>query len=116
VNELLMPIHPTALVLVLVLVLAALAGAALGTLFFGGLWYTARRAAASPLPALWFFGSLMSRMAITLPGFYFVAGGHWERMLACLLGFVAARATVTRLTRPADSSRAAAPKEVPDAP
>jgi F1F0 ATPase subunit 2 len=110
VNELLMPIHPT------VLALAALAGAALGSLFFGGLWYTARRAAASPAPALWFFGSLLLRMAITLPGFLLVAGGHWERMLACLLGFLVARATVTRLTRPIDGRRAAAPREAPDAP
>jgi hypothetical protein len=31
-----------------------------------------------------------------------VSGGHWERLLACLLGFVIARLIVTRLTGPAD--------------
>ena len=98
------------------LVLAALAGGALGAVFFGGLWYTALRGAASPWPALWFFGSLLLRMAITLPGFYVAAGGHWERMLACLLGFLVARMIVTRLTRPSPDSQARVPKEAPHAP
>ncbi|MEO8655892.1 MAG: ATP synthase subunit I [Ramlibacter sp.] len=99
-----------------VLVLVALAGAALGAMFFGGLWYTARRGAASPSPALWFFGSLLLRMAITLPGFYVAAGGRWERMLACLLGFLVARTTVMRLTRPTQDSQASVPKEARHAP
>jgi len=84
-------------------VLAALAGAALGALFFGGLWWTARRGAASSRPALWFFGSLLLRTSIALSGFYAVAGSHWDRMLACLLGFVVARVVVIRLTRPPPS-------------
>jgi len=99
-----------------VLVLAALAGVALGALFFGGLWYSTRRGAASPTPALWFFGSLLLRMAITLPGFYVVAGGDWERMLACLLGFLLARATVLRLTRPGPHGQAGAAREARHAP
>ena len=85
--------------LVFELAVTALAGGLLGAIFFGGLWWTARRGAASPLPALWFFGSLLLRMGITLSGFYVVAGGHWDRMLTCLLGFVVARMVVMRLTR-----------------
>ena len=84
----------------LTLVLAILAGAGLGTVFFGGLWWTVRKGVSSKQPALWFFGSLLLRMSIALAGFYFVSGGHWERLLACLLGFVIARFTVTRLTGP----------------
>jgi hypothetical protein len=38
-------------------------------------------------------------MSIALAGFYFVSGGHWERLLLCLLGFVMARLAVTWLTR-----------------
>ncbi|MEJ8814360.1 ATP synthase subunit I [Variovorax ureilyticus] len=91
---------------VLVLVLSALAGAALGTLFFGGLWWTARRGAVSSQPALWFFVSLFLRMSIALLGFYAVSDGRWERMLTCLLGFVVARAAVMRLTRPQDCAPA----------
>jgi len=85
-------------------------------IFFGGLWYTARRGAASPWPALWFFGSLLLRMAITLPGFHVAAGGHWERMLACLVGFLVARAIVMRLTRPSPDSHACVVKEARHAP
>jgi F1F0 ATPase subunit 2 len=83
------------------LALAAVAGALLGAIYFGGLWWTARRGSTSPRPAPWFLGSLMVRMAIVLPGFLAVADGQWARMLACLLGFVAARTAVMRLTRPA---------------
>jgi F1F0 ATPase subunit 2 len=80
------------------LVLASGAGMLLGALFFGGLWWTVRRGLASPRPALWFGGSLLLRTGIVLGGFYFVAEGSLERMIACLLGFVVARLIVTRLT------------------
>ena len=80
--------------------LAWVAGVLLGAIFFGGLWWTVRKGVSSQQPALWFFGSLLLRTSIALAGFYFVAGGHWERLLVCLLGFVMARLIVTRLTRP----------------
>jgi F1F0 ATPase subunit 2 len=82
------------------LVLAWLAGVALGALFFGGLWWTVRRALASPQPAVWFLGSLVARMTVALAGFYFVSGGAWPRALLCLLGFVMARQLVIRQARP----------------
>ena len=80
--------------------LALLAGMALGGIFFGGLWYTVRRCVTSRRPALLLLGSLALRMGITLGGFYLVAGGRWQSLLACLLGFVLARLLATRLTRP----------------
>jgi F1F0 ATPase subunit 2 len=82
----------------LMLVVAASAGLALGALFFGGLWWTVSNGVSSPQPALWFFVSLPLRMGIVLAGFYVVGGGQWERLLACLLGFVLARVVVMRLT------------------
>jgi F1F0 ATPase subunit 2 len=78
---------------------ALAAGVLLGAFFFGGLWWTVRRGLASQRAALWFIGSLLLRLGMVLPGFYFVAGGDWRRMLAALLGFVLARLVVTRLTR-----------------
>ncbi|MHB1398217.1 MAG: N-ATPase subunit AtpR [Trichloromonadaceae bacterium] len=75
-------------------------GVLLGGMFFGGLWWTIRKGVSSQRPALWFFGSLLLRMSIALAGLYFVADGHWQRLLVCLLGFVLARLMVTRLTRP----------------
>jgi F1F0 ATPase subunit 2 len=76
------------------------AGLVLGGLFFGGLWWTVVKGIASPRPALWFFGSMMLRMSITLAGFYFVGREDWRRWLLCLLGFVIARSIVKWLTRP----------------
>lgn len=81
------------------LLLALLAGAVLGTIFFGGLWWTIRRGISSPRPAAWFLGSFLLRTAIALGGFYFISHGDWHRLLACLLGFLAARLCVMRLAR-----------------
>ena len=101
---------------ILTLVLALVTGVLLGTLFFGGLWWTVRKGVSSKQPVLWFFGSLLLRMSIALAGFYFVSGGHWDRLLACLLGFVIARFIVTRLTgSPVEHNNSPA-KEVGHAP
>ena len=78
---------------------ALAAGVLLGAFFFGGLWWTVLRGVSSQQPALWFFSSMLLRMSVTLAGFYFVGGEHWERWLLCLLGFVLARAVVEWLTR-----------------
>jgi F1F0 ATPase subunit 2 len=83
----------------LALLLAWIAGGALGAIFFGGLWWTIRKSRTSAKPALWVFGSLLLRMGITMTGFYFVSGGDWQRLFTCLVGFVMARQLVTRLTR-----------------
>ena len=84
----------------LTLILAWVAGMGIGAIFFGGLWWTVRRGVSSQRPALLFLGSMLLRMATALAGFYFVSGGHWERLLVCLLGFLVARLAVTWLTRP----------------
>jgi len=93
------------------LVLPLGAGLFLGAFFFGGLWWTVIRGAASQRPAVWFFGSLLLRMSITLAGFALAGRDNWERWLACLLGFVLARLIVTRLTRaPKEQHRLRAPE------
>ena len=79
----------------LTLMLAGLAGMALGTIFFGGLWWTVLRGVSSPRPALWFLGSGLLRMAIVVTGIYFVGGGQWKRLVVCLAGFILARFAVT---------------------
>jgi len=80
-------------------------GVLLGAIFYGGLWWTVRQGVSSKRVALWFLGSLLLRMGVALAGFYFVAGGHWERLLLCLLGFVIARVVVTWLTQPGGENR-----------
>jgi F1F0 ATPase subunit 2 len=96
--------------------LAWTAGGALGLMFFGGLWWTVRKGAASRRPALWFFSSLLLRMGLTMAGFYGVSGGQWERMLLCLLGFVMARPLVIWLTRCRPPNSAAPTRESRHAP
>lgn len=83
-----------------VLLLALLAGALLGTFFFGGLWWTVQKGMKAPNAALWFLGSFLVRTTGTLLGFYFVSGGQWERLVACLLGFVVARLVIVQWKRP----------------
>jgi F1F0 ATPase subunit 2 len=83
----------------LILALALAAGLVLGTIFFGGLWWTVRKGVSSKHPALWFLGSMLVRMSIVLLGFYFVGRDDWQRLVACLLGFIIARFIVMRLTR-----------------
>ena len=81
------------------LVLALVIGVLLGAMFFGGLWWTLQKGLSSKRSALWFFVSLLLRTSIAVAGFYFIARGHWERLLLCLLGFIMARLLVTWLTR-----------------
>jgi F1F0 ATPase subunit 2 len=99
------------------LVLAGIAGLALGVIFFGGLWWTLRKSLQSPRPALWLLGSLLVRMSLVLVGLYLVSGGQWERLLACLAGVIGARFLVLRLTGPADqpSGRREGDPYAPDA-
>ena len=80
----------------LALALAFFAGALLGVVFFGGLWWTVQKGVTSETPALWFLGSLLLRTGLILVGFYLAAQGHWSRLAACLLGFLIARVIVVR--------------------
>ncbi|MDQ6685928.1 MAG: ATP synthase subunit I [Pseudomonadota bacterium] len=77
------------------LVLSLLAGGGLGAIYFGGLWWTVRRAASFRRPALTMLASALVRLGVALGGFYVVGAGSWQRLVLCLLGFVVARAAVT---------------------
>jgi F1F0 ATPase subunit 2 len=81
------------------LIPALVTGVLLGLLFFVGLWWTVQKVMSSKRAALWFTGSLLLRTGVALVGFYFVARGHWERLLICLFGFYLSRLIVARLTR-----------------
>ncbi len=98
------------------LLLAAAAGLVLGAIFFGGLWWTVRKGLTARQPALWFLGSMLLRMAITLAGFYFVGRGDWRRLVACLFGFVIARFVVTWLTSPSSENHSSRTPEASHAP
>jgi F1F0 ATPase subunit 2 len=80
------------------LLLAGIQGALLGAVFFGGLWWTVRRAVTSRQPALWFLGSLAIRTLVVVAGFWFSSHGDWRRLTACMVGFVVSRIVVLRVT------------------
>jgi len=94
------------------MVLAFISGLALGTLFFGGLWLTVKKAVTAKIPALWIFCSFFIRIGITLIGFYFISSGNWKRLLVCVAGFTAARFLVIHFTRSVDERRLPLKKEV----
>jgi len=75
---------------------AALAGVALGAMFFGGLFWSVRKVLTTRHPAVWMLASLLSRMCLVLAGFYVVCHADWSRWAACMAGFVLARVVVTR--------------------
>lgn len=76
------------------LLLVAAAGAALGVVFFGGLWVTVRRGLAGR-PLLWFVAGSVLRMALILAVFYTLLRGDWRNGVAALLGFSGARLAST---------------------
>ena len=94
------------------MVLAFISGLALGTLFFGGLWLTVKKAVTAKIPALWIFCSFFIRIGITLIGFYFISSGNWKRLVVCVAGFMAARFLVIHFTRSVDERQLPLNKEV----
>ena len=87
------------------LLFAFAAGMVIGVFFFGALWFTVRRLPTTRSPAVLAFGSLFLRTGVTLLLFYLVMSGEWERLLACMLGFLAMRKIMTRRFQPEQSER-----------
>ena len=80
------------------LALAAIAGAVLGGIFFGGLWWTVQKGVSSRQPALLFITSWLLRTIIVIAGFYCITRGHLDQLPASLIGFTLARFVVIRRT------------------
>jgi F1F0 ATPase subunit 2 len=82
-----------------VLVAALAAGLVLGTVFFGGLWWTVRRGLTATVPAVWFGLSALGRMAVVVCGLYCFARLGLPSLIACLCGLLVARSAVRHFTR-----------------
>ncbi|MEO5995706.1 MAG: ATP synthase subunit I [Chitinophagaceae bacterium] len=93
------------------IILALAGGVLLGTIFFAGLWFTVKKAVASKIPALWIFCSFFFRLSIALTGLYFIGAGNWQRLLACMIGFIAARFIVIHYTKSIDEKAMLVKKE-----
>jgi F1F0 ATPase subunit 2 len=81
------------------LALSFLGGAALGALFFGGLWWTLQQLTNAKHPALLVLGSALLRMAAALLGFYVCVRINVTALLLCLAGFLLMRVLLTRALR-----------------
>lgn len=89
------------------LIFALLAGIVLGLIYFLGLWETVRRLRQVRRPVLWMLGSLILRLAFILTGLYLVGHGHWDRLIAALIGILIVRTLLIRRIRPHDRSSTA---------
>lgn len=87
------------------IIFAFVAGAALGILFFGGLWYTVKKIVDTKMPVVWVLGSFIFRVAVVLVGFYFISSGNWQRLVVCVIGFIAARFIVIHFTKSIDEKQ-----------
>lgn len=79
-----------------ILLLVFAIGLLLGGIFFGGLWWTVRRALVSPHPARWFLISLIVRSGGVGWGLYAIAGQDWQRWGVGIAGLILARFVITQ--------------------
>lgn len=84
----------------LALALSALAGAALGVLYFGGLWLTIQRMTRSQNPGFLLLVSFLLRSVLVIGGFYLISGGRLERLAAGMLAFFVTRFFFTKYLSP----------------
>ena len=90
----------------LALLIAFAAGAALGAVYFAGLWATVRRVPEAKHPMLLLGLSLAARMTVLLAGLWLIGrDGHWERLVAAMVGIVLARVLVMRRLPPQETPR-----------
>lgn len=73
-----------------------LGGAAIGVLFYGGLWFTVRRLPASRYRFWLLLGSFGIRTLLVLSAFLLLIEKRWDYALFCLIGFTMARFSVLR--------------------
>jgi F1F0 ATPase subunit 2 len=87
------------------LIASLAAGAILGIVYFRGLWQTLLRLPDFKRPAWSMSLSFVARVGIVMTGFYFIMGGHLERLAIAMAGFILVRQfMVRRLGKFADPS------------
>jgi F1F0 ATPase subunit 2 len=84
------------LINIAILFSAFLGGLTMGVFYFAGLWQTVKKMPSSEHPLRLIIGSFALRMIIVLTAFYFIMGGHWERLSVALIGFMMMKVFLTR--------------------
>jgi F1F0 ATPase subunit 2 len=75
-------------------------GAALGLFYFGGLWLTLQRLPGSKSPHTFALLSFFSRTVVVVAAVFLLACGSWQRIAACLAGFLAVRTVLVYRLKP----------------
>jgi F1F0 ATPase subunit 2 len=86
------------------LVLSFAAGAVLGAAYLYALWFSVQRLSQARRPGAWLISGAGLRTVAVVGAFYLVMDGRWERLLACLAGFVLVRLILLRKLRPRPSA------------
>jgi len=81
------------------LTLAVLMGAVLGAAYLAALWINVQQVTRARRPGVVLAIGAAVRITFLLGAFYLVTGGDWQRLVACLSGFLLARLIVTRRLR-----------------
>jgi F1F0 ATPase subunit 2 len=71
-------------------------GAALGAIYFAGLWHTVQRLPDTRRPLSILLGSFLLRASIALTGFDLVMNDRWDQLIAALGGFILMREILIR--------------------
>jgi F1F0 ATPase subunit 2 len=71
-------------------------GAALGAIYFTGLWYTVQRLPDAGRPLSILLWSFILRTALAITGFGLVMNGRWDQLIAALGGFILTREILVR--------------------
>jgi F1F0 ATPase subunit 2 len=80
----------------LLIILMFAAGLALGAFYFISLWQTVQKLGQTENRMRLLIISYVLRLAVVLTAFYFMMqGGHWERLAAAMIGFLAMRKILT---------------------
>jgi len=100
---------------VLFVAVALVVGGGLGLFYFGGLWLTLQRLPRLKHPAALALASFFGRTVIVVLVIFLVARDSWQRIAACLVGFLAVRGLMIHRLRPprktaqAETEQGAAP-------
>jgi F1F0 ATPase subunit 2 len=79
----------------IIIALMFAAGLVLGAFYFTALWRTVLTLPEAQAPARLLISSFIVRMAVVLTAFYFLMDGHWERLAAAMIGFMAMKNILT---------------------
>lgn len=84
---------------------AFMSGLVVGAVYCTMLWFSVRRMYSARNPMLWLAATAVPRIAVPLASFYWVMDSRWERLLACLAGFVVARIAIQYWVKSAGTAR-----------